>query len=263
MKTYRILKGMFKGEYTIYQSDQEYKKFTKKKPFVWGIDEPYNLEPGMYIQTLDGCYIPCLKVTKMKSKYNHFDTFFIRVPNGTFWYRVFHIRKTNRVSAGKLFAQLTPIDQSSLSGKSPRMRPPSDIEASTFVTFILAGYKITHAYNHTFPYACKMLTPSQVRRKSLNFLRRTEVLEELRTRSEAFKQTIQEKFPIDKLATELELMLQSARKGSLSHLEIFKYIAEATGAYEESSKKRAKEIDAKDAKFRELPPQHLIEKTKE
>jgi len=246
------------GEYDIYTTDEEAKRKLKgKKYFIWGVSDPHLLKIGDYIQTLDGFYVPCLDFRKMKTISPAFDTWFVRVPQGSFWMRRFH--ETLTFKFAKLFGFLTPLDAYSASGKAPNQRFVKNQDASNFVSFLMAGLSPDRAYRMTYPYKSPLISKQIFKRKVANFMKSEEVLTELRTRTEAFKDLLQKEFPLEELTKELAMMLKSARKGSMSHLEIFKFIAEATGSYEDSSKKgKVNPREVEKANFSEVAPPKQI-----
>lgn len=237
------------GEHIIYDNPEE---FESKRPGmgykIWGHPDTdiEQLKIGEWIRVDDGYVIQVLHLKRFGNKTGG-DTFFVRVPMGTF--PVYMTKKGWKWR--QLYAQFSSPHKSSISQRS-RLYTGGHIEKIKFATLLLSGINLTTAVRMTYPNLHRV-KKNQLLIKAAKLMDDVIVRQEIKTQMAKFKDDISNKFGDERILTELDDMIKWSKKGSDAHRVNIQFIMELRGLYDPPTKgKKMKSIP--EASYTNVPP---------
>lgn len=237
------------GEHIIYDNPKE---FERERPgmkwYIWGYADIEKTEVGHWFRVDDGYVIQILHIKRFAGKTGQ-DTYFVRVPMGTF--PVYMTRKGWKWR--QLYAQFSSPHKGSISQRS-RLYTGGHIEKIKFATLLISGVNLTLAVKMCYPNLHR-INKNQLLIKAAKLMDDIVVRSEIKTQLAKFKGDVQEKFGDERLIEELDLLLARSRKGSDAHRGNIQFIMELRGLYEPTNGKANKKMKSvQEANFTEVPP---------
>jgi len=238
------------GEHNIYENPEEYTEKTGMVCKVWGKDDIEQLQIGEWVRADDGYVIQILGLRRVGNKTGG-DTFFVRVPMGTF--PVYLTKKGWKWR--QLYAQFSSPHKGSISQRS-RLYTGGHIEKIKFATLLVSGVNLTTAVRMTYP-SLHRIPKNQLLIKAAKLMDDVIVREEIKNQVAKFKGDIIDKFGDVRLVKELDELLTHSKKGSDAHRGNIQLIMELRGLYEQSSKgKKLKGVQ--ETTYTEVPPSEAV-----
>lgn len=253
MRIYRVLHGKWKGDYTVYDSIEEYNNYADKdwKLIDWHNsnpdDIPLGIHDNIYVISTDG-FVNKLMYKSLISKSDPIPRYIYRFPQGSF--AVYRKSKTGEWRIPVFYSFLSHLHKSSLANNgticaNTRIYQHGMDKVNGFATLIVAGLSPFYAFRHIYG---KTIAGGRL---SL-FMKSKKVRGAIMTEIEKISpNTLAKKYDAQFLVGEIDQFFNKVRKGTKTHLEGIQFI---TNLYKESKDpKNIKETEYKEEE--ELPPQ--------
>lgn len=241
MRKFRCVRGRYEGEYAIYDSVEEFRRYCPEAVMHrWGEGNVSDYRKGDFVEALDGYVVQILHTLELPtSKYGYFTTL-IKFPQGTFGVYT----GAKGVKFPNFYAQFTMMNKNRLS-QSRDKDHHKEKEKKRFALMLCQKINPYEAYKICF---------NQIGYKSVEVIERRiqelmtdpVVIEEIRDFMSTFTQKAQETFTEEVIIGELKKLLAESAPGSQNHRENLLFVMKATGWLDAAPKTgpKAREIPA-------------------